>query len=244
MDEAVYAGMAAVQDSHWWYRGRRAVLEAVIARLDLPAGARILEAGCGPGGNLAMLARFGEVSAFEPHAPSRALSAARGCAEVRAGALPHDIPFPGRFDLVCAFDVIEHVADDVATLVALGNRLAEGGRLLVTVPAGPWMWSAHDERHHHYRRYTRRSLAAALRAAGFDKLRLSGLNSHLFPLIAAVRGFQKLTGIDARAEETMPGPAANRLLERIFRAEAPIVARIGYPFGVSLLAVAARGGAT
>ena len=240
MDEAVYAGMAAVQDRHWWYRGRRAVVAAVIARLGLPANAQILEAGCGPGGNLEMLSGFGRVCAFEPHGPSRAVCAARGFARVLAGSLPDQIPFAERFDLVCAFDVVEHVEDDVAALSALGDRLAPGGRLLLTVPAGPWMWSAHDERHHHYRRYTRRALAVSLLRAGFGTFRLTGINSHLWPVVAAIRGFQKLTRTDVNAEDAIPGPLANALLERLFRAEAPIAARFGYPIGVSLLAVASR----
>lgn len=241
MDEAVYREMADVQTAHWWYRGRRHILATVIESLKLPASARILEAGCGPGGNLPMLASFGTVSAFEPHDGARETATAKGVATVLPGTLPDGIPFPEAFDLVCAFDVVEHVEDDVSAVRAMGAKLAPGGRLLLTVPAHPWMWSEHDVRNHHHRRYTRDTLARVLQDAGLAIDKLTAFNAHLFPLVAGTRFLQNSLRLGAKAEETIPSPAMNSLLERIFAAEAPRVARGGYPTGVSLLAVASAG---
>jgi SAM-dependent methyltransferase len=241
MDEAVYREMADVQSAHWWYRGRRHILATVIESLKLPQAPRILEAGCGPGGNLPMLATFGTVSAFEPHDGARGTANAKAVATVRSGTLPDGIPFPENFDLVCAFDVIEHVEDDVSAVRALGAKLAPGGRLLLTVPAHPWMWSEHDVRNHHHRRYTRDTLAQLLGDAGLTIDKLTAFNSHLFPLVAGTRILQNSLGLGAKAEEAVPGPAMNSLLEKIFAAEAPRVAAAGYSTGVSLLAVASTG---
>lgn len=241
MDEAVYREMADVQTAHWWYRGRRHILATVIESLKLPASADILEAGCGPGGNLPMLARFGTVSAFEPHDGARETATAKAVATVLPGTLPDGIPFAEAFDLVCAFDVVEHVEDDVSAVRAMGAKLAAGGRLLLTVPAHPWMWSEHDVRNHHHRRYTRDTLAQLLRDAGLTIDKLTAFNSHLFPLVAGTRFLQNSLGLGAKAEESIPSPAMNNLLEKIFAAEASRVARSGYPTGVSLLAVASAG---
>jgi SAM-dependent methyltransferase len=241
MDEAVYREMADVQSAHWWYRGRRHILATVIESLKLPAGAQILEAGCGPGGNLPMLARFGTVSAFEPHDGARDAANAKAVATVLSGTLPDGIPFPQPFDLVCAFDVVEHVEDDVSAVRALGAKLGAGGRLLLTVPAHPWLWSEHDVRNHHHRRYTRETLEKLIGDAGLRLEKLTAFNSHLFPLVAATRVIQNSLGLGAKAEEAMPSPAMNSMLEKIFAAEAPRVAGGGYGTGVSLLAVATAG---
>jgi SAM-dependent methyltransferase len=241
MDEAVYREMADVQLEHWWYRGRRHILATVIESLDLPANPQLLEAGCGPGGNLPMLARFGQVFAFEPHDGARETAIAKAAATVRSGTLPDGIPFDQLFDLVCAFDVVEHVEDDVSAIRALGHKLAPGGRLLLTVPAHPWLWSEHDVRNHHFRRYTRDTLEAAILGAGLRIDKLSAFNARLFPLVAATRFVQTSLRLGAKAEEVMPSPQVNGMLERIFAAEAPRVAGPGYSNGVSLLAVASAG---
>lgn len=241
MDEAVYREMADVQSMHWWYRGRRHILATVIESLKLPAAAQILEAGCGPGGNLPMLAKFGTVSAFEPHDGARDTATAKGVATVLSGTLPDGIPFPQAFDLVCAFDVVEHVEADVAAVKALGAKLAAGGRVLLTVPAHPWLWSEHDVRNHHHRRYTRETLAKLIADAGLRIDKLTAFNAHLFPLVAATRAIQNSLGLGAKAEEAIPSPAMNGLLEKIFAAEAGRVAGSGYGTGVSLLAVASAG---
>lgn len=188
-----------------------------------------------------MLAGFGTVCAFEPHDGARAFANAKGVATVRDGLLPDGIPFDQLFDLVCAFDVVEHVEDDLGALRALGAKLAPGGRLLLTVPANPWLWSEHDERNHHFRRYTRETLAETIEAAGLKMEKLTAFNSRLFPLISTVRFVQNALKMGAKAEESMPSPRVNALLEKIFASEASRVARNGYANGVSLLAVASAG---
>ena len=119
MDRATYDRMRVLQEGHWWFKGRRAILSGLIEDLQLPKDARILEAGCGPGGNLGMLSAFGQVTGMEPDEASRAYASEHAGVAVEGGALPGPLPFPpASFDLVCAFDVIEHV-DPTLTLRGL-----------------------------------------------------------------------------------------------------------------------------
>ena len=113
MERVIYERIQALEQDHWWFAGRRAILERLIGDLGLPADARILEAGCGAGGNLRLLSRFGTVRAMEPDEPSRRYVAEHWGVQVDHGLLPDGLPYPPQsFDAVACFDVIEHVDDD------------------------------------------------------------------------------------------------------------------------------------
>ncbi len=170
------------EDAHWWYRGRRTVLEQVISGLRLPARARILDAGCGSGRNMVELARHGSVTGVELSDTSVEIARGRGVGEVIAGSVL-EMPFAAdSFDLAVCLDVIEHLDDDHAALTELRRVIAPGGSLLVTVPAYPWLWSGHDVINHHRRRYTRRSLQRAAEQAGWEQVRTTYFNSLLLPV--------------------------------------------------------------
>lgn len=241
MDEQAYARMAEVAGRHWWFVGRRAIVAQELRRLGLPPGSRILEAGCGPGANLAMLARFGQVSAFEPYEGALALAQGLGLADVRPGTLPGDIPFAaGSFDAVLALDVLEHVDDDVGSAAALAALLKPGGALVVTVPAFPFLWSAHDEMLHHRRRYRRAELLGRIGAAGLHVVRATYFNTLLFPAVAGVRLARRLVTLPVATDDALPPPWLNALLGGIFSLERRWLAAAPLPLGVSLLAVARR----
>ena len=244
MQRDVYERLDQIEDRHWWFVARRAVLTEVLRRFGNLAGtSQILEAGCGTGGNLAMLSSFGDLVAFEPDEEARELAAGKHTCEILEGYLPQGIPYDDkRFDLIAAFDVIEHVEHDIESLGALRQRLKPGGRLIMTVPALPWLWSAHDEHHHHFRRYTRDGLQDALQQAGFRSVELTYYNTLLFPLVAGVRAIKKLFNLAETSDDHLPPAPVNAILRMIFASERFLVGRVPLPIGVSLLAVAESDG--
>ncbi|MBW4709218.1 class I SAM-dependent methyltransferase [Roseobacter sp. YSTF-M11] len=238
MDRAVFDRMAEQEEEHWWFAARRKILATVISRLlTLPRNARILEAGCGTGGNLGMLSQFGQVRAFELDTVARRTAEAKSGVAVTEGALPDAVPFTAeQFDLVALFDVLEHVEDDAGALAALAARLAPGGRIVMTVPAFPWLWSRHDERHHHFRRYTRAHLAQVTAAAGLRMEHGFYFNTALFPVAVLARAIKALLGVN-RADDTLPARPVNAVLRTVFGAERHLVGRMAMPVGLSLCAV-------
>ena len=241
MDRAVFDRMAELDQDHWWFIARRRILASVIERIvKPPKKARVLEVGCGTGHNLAMLGKYGVLEACELDDCARALAAKRLGREIKRARLPDLSMFErSRYDVVALLDVLEHVPDDVASLKAILKRLKPGGALVVTVPANPWMWSAHDVAHHHFRRYSRRELQRVVREAGFEVQLLSFFNTLLFPLVAAARAVGKVTRKES-ADDSLPSAPANAVLEKIFGLEAGMVGRMPMPFGVSLVAVLRR----
>ena len=239
MERIVYDRMAELDERHWWYRARREILGDLIERkIALPRDARILEVGCGTGHNLPMLKRFGRVDAIEVDAAARAMASKRLGHAVMDSPLP---ALPGisdrSYDLIAILDVIEHIDEDLRGLKSLSDKLKPGGRILITVPAFPWMWSAHDVVNHHKRRYTRRTLRKLVEGAGLKLEMMSWFNSLLFPLAAAARLAGRITGKEESDDKLPPAPV-NALFETIFRLERYAVGRLPFPPGVSLVAIA------
>jgi SAM-dependent methyltransferase len=238
MERIVYDRMAELDTRHWWYRARRDILATLIRRkIRLPADARILEIGCGTGHNLEMLAGFGRADGIEID------SAARALASERLGRTIGDAPLPqltgvedGAYDLVAILDVLEHVEEDRAALQSIARKLRPGGRILITVPAHPWMWSAHDEVNHHKRRYTRKTLRKVVEEAGLKLDMLSWFNSLLFPLAAAARLAGRVRG-KQDSDDKMPARPLNAAFRAIFGLERYALGRLPLPPGVSLVAI-------
>jgi SAM-dependent methyltransferase len=241
MEVAAYQSLRDEQDRHWWFVGRRRIVAQLIKRfVPLPSKARVLEAGCGYGGNLEMLGELGEVQAFEFDDDARAHAASLLRQSVAFGRLPDAIGFEHeRFDLIAMLDVLEHIDDDVGSLRTLLDRLAPGGSLLLTVPAVPWLWSHHDVLHHHKRRYTRAVLAQRLHEAGYEITGIGYFNSLLFPLALAQRLFARLLG-GGETDHAAPAEPVNSILATIFSFEGALLGRIRFPIGLSLFAVARK----
>ena len=236
--------MLDADEHHWWYRGRRKVIRAELDRLGLALDARILDAGCGSGRTLQELVAYGVVSGIELSEQAAEVARARGLGDVRVGRL-EQLPWPdASFDLITCLDVIEHTPDDRATLAELGRVCRPGGRLLVTVPAYPSLWSAHDEANHHYRRYSRPSLRAVATAGGWEIVRVTSFNSVLLAPAAAVRiAARRRGGADgSNTNDLELGPQwLNAALEWPLSMEAGWLRRgRTLPFGLSLLAVLRR----
>lgn len=241
MRRTEFEAMLELDERHWWYRGRRRVLSAVLDGLELPPPheARMLDSGCGSGRTLDLLGGYGAAvgSELNPLGVEAARRRGHDVREAAVEALPYE---DGGFDLVTCLDVIEHTDDDVRSLRELRRITRPKGRLVVTVPAHPRLWSRHDVVNGHRRRYTRRSLRTAAEAAGWRVDRMTGFNVVYLPAAALVRIARR--GVpdqdDQASELALTPPALNGILELPLRLEATLVRRgMDLPTGLSLLAV-------
>jgi SAM-dependent methyltransferase len=231
--------MRELEDEHWWFVARRKIIESLLRSLKLPEDSNILEIGCGTGGNLGMLGGFGGVTGVELDTVAAKLARERDQAVVLEGGLPDSLPdFATDYDLIGLFDVIEHVEDDGASLDALRGLLKPRGRIVLTVPAFPFLWSQHDEENHHFRRYRRRDLENLVAMRGMKLEYASYFNFWLFPPVAAMRLIRKVIRYEESWKDMRkPADWLNRLLESVFASERYMIGNLRLPFGVSLIAV-------
>jgi SAM-dependent methyltransferase len=246
MQQHTYRIMREVEDSHWWFAGRRRILESFVARiiddLDLPVSARprILGVGCGTGANLEMLARFGDAEGVDVSEDALAFCRARGLNDVRHGAA-ESLPYADEtFDLVTALDVVEHLDDDLAGLREMRRVLKPSGRALLFVPAFMWLWGVQDDVSHHRRRYTLPDLRARVEAAGLTVERGTYANLTFFAPILLGRLAMRALALRPASENNVNVSALNGVLGRLFGAEAHWLRRFNFPFGVSAICVARK----
>jgi SAM-dependent methyltransferase len=234
VDSALYDRFFDTEDRHWWFVGRRRLVTDLMSRVQVRG--RILDLGCGTGGVLQHLGAFGDALGLDP-APEAAQYCQRRAVPMVVGS-GMDLPFAdASFDAVLALDVIEHVPDDVALLREAQRILRPGGVLVVTVPALPWLWSAHDDVNHHYRRYTLTSLRRSLQEGGFRPRRISYYNAVLLPLAITRKFINRFGGNDEHHLEDLPAPL-NATLRGILWAEGRVIRRRRLPVGASLIAAA------
>jgi SAM-dependent methyltransferase len=235
--------LASLEAGNFWFRARNELL-LWSAEQFLGNARSFLEVGCGTGFVLqALHKRFPDLglTGSELFIEGLGFAAKRlpGVNLIQMDAL--NIPFRGHFDAIGAFDVIEHIADDRRALQEFHKALAPGGRLFLTVPQHPWLWSVNDEHAHHQRRYARQELCSKVRDAGFAIRRTTSFVSLLLPLMAMSRRKRDMQAQFDPLEEFRIAPWKQRILERIMHAERLSI-RIGlrFPMGGSLLLVAER----
>jgi SAM-dependent methyltransferase len=252
MDAFAYEQFRRFEEDHWWFRGRRTVYLGLLRHhLGGARPRRVLDLGCGVGGFLPGLAELGQrVLPADLDRQSLAHCRARGfpLGVVADGyALPYR---DGSFDLVCLFDALEHIPDEHRALVEVARVLAPGGRVILSVPAYPFLFANNDRVARHQRRYTRGSLARALTGAGFALERNTHTNVFLFPVILpavlALKAKERLLRQppdERRSNLTFPLPRAlHGLLARVFGAELVFTRRFDWPTGHSILAIARKDG--
>jgi 2-polyprenyl-3-methyl-5-hydroxy-6-metoxy-1,4-benzoquinol methylase len=241
MDRDAYQRMAELEDIHWWYVARRKIIATLLKRAISERPVKhVLDAGCGSGGNFTMLSKFGDVEAFEFDDKARQVAEERLGKSIPKAILPNDLPvFKQKFDIITCLDVIEHIEDDVGALEQLSTLLSSQGLILVTVPAIPSLWSHHDVMNHHFRRYTRTSLVAAVANAGLTPVDLGYFNAFLLPLVIARRVASNLLRKNIE-DDRLPTPIVNSILKQIFSLERFVIDRATLPIGLSLYTILKR----
>jgi SAM-dependent methyltransferase len=238
-----FASLARLEDRYWWHQTRYRAALAAIERAGVAREQAIGDVGCGTGGFLRFLrARgFERISGFDM-SPVALAGAAESGAAVHSVDLESTFTLAGApFDALVALDVVEHLADDLAFLRAAAAALRPGGLLFVTVPAFPHLFSRWDERLHHYRRYTRHSLAAVARAAGFAPLHTSYLFAVAYPAALLRRWFGWHDGRESCEFPPVSAPA-QRLLTWLGRTEVALPPALRAPFGTSVTLLARKPG--
>ena len=245
MDATEQERMGSMEESYWWHVGRRYIIRRFIEHFIGPKGSlRILDLGCGTGRNLELLAQFGDTVGVEPEGPGLEQCRERGLGEdvVKAGTAT-SIPFPdASFDLVTAFDVLEHLDDDKEGLAEIRRVLKPAGQLLMTVPAYRFLWSVHDEALGHRRRYVASEVHSLLNTSGFVVIRRSYAISFALPGIMAFRIAQGLlpTMAEGGASYVEVPERTNKLLTNLLKLEGRMMGAIDLPFGASIIALARR----
>jgi SAM-dependent methyltransferase len=246
LETPLYDEMFRLEGTHWWFAGRREVLFALLRlylkklrpAVDRPA---VCDMGTGCGTNLVELSKEYDVVGMEASDDAIRFCRGRGV-NVEKGQLPASIPFsPGSFDAVLLLDVLEHVEQDQEALNNASWLLKDGGFILATVPACPWLWTKRDDFHGHQRRYTRTSFRELIFGAKLRIILLTYYNTILFPPAAMTRVARKITGRDRYGPDlSMPWQPLNSLLTRTFAFERFMLPRVALPFGLSLLCVAQK----
>lgn len=244
MQQHTYAIMDEVEGSHWWFVGRRAILESFLHEIQSRLTAHrspltILDVGCGTGANLEMLSQYGEAEGVDVSDDAlefcrrKGLKVQKGLAET----LPYD---DESFDLTTALDVVEHLDNDVAGLKEMFRVTKRGGYSLIFVPAFMWLWGVQDDISNHRIRYTKSQIVERLQRAGYEIERATYANFTFFAPILGGRVLMKLTGIKPASENNINISALNGVFGKLFSAERFLLSKFNFPFGVSIVVVASK----
>jgi ubiquinone/menaquinone biosynthesis C-methylase UbiE len=268
MQQHTYAIMDRVEDSHWWFVGRRAILETFLKEIATRSGSatsepqrrrdtelnsssrlgvyavedsplRILDVGCGTGANLEMLAQFGNAEGVD--VSDDALEFCRGKGLTVQKGLAETLPYADEtFDVTTALDVVEHLDDDVAGLKEMFRVTKTGGYSLIFVPAFMWLWGVQDDISHHRIRYTKSQIVERLKQADYEIERATYANWTFFAPILAGRTLMRVTGIKPESENNVNVSALNGVFGRLFSSERFWLKNFNFPFGVSIVVVARK----
>lgn len=241
MKAEVYVAEARVNDTHWWFEGRRRLFSRIIRQLNPQPSWRVLEVGAGTGANLPVLGALGlrRVVACDIALETRQYHPSSIATFARADAAR--LPFQsGSMDLILAADVIEHLDDDRAALKEFERVLRPGGYLLLTVPAFASLWGPQDIVAHHRRRYRRLPLLHIVRDADMRIVSCFHFNYLLFVPIWAARRLLTTLRVPVNSENEINTRWANALLRRLFFADVDSAPVLKPRFGVSLCVVAAK----
>ena len=245
MKKSEYARLAEFEQDYWWHQGRLEIIRTYLKRTSgNSSNLTILNVGCGTGGTIDMLEKFGKVDNVDISDEAIAFMNRLGYGNTtKVDGI--DLPFGDKtYDIVGAFDVLEHIEDHKGALSEWKRVLKDDGAIVVTVPAYQWLWSDHDTSMHHWRRYTVKSLTAVAAEAGFRAERTSYAISFSLPLVAGFRLGRKILHRRADPEASLvPVPqAVNKLFTTLLKMEAKLHDTVSLPAGTSIITILRKNG--
>ncbi len=244
MQQHTYAIMDEVEGSHWWFVGRRAILESFLkpicsSLITRHSSLRILDVGCGTGANIEMLSQYGESEGVDVSDDALEFCRRKGL-KVQKG-LAETLPYEDEsFELTTALDVVEHLDDDIAGLKEMFRVTKRGGYSLIFVPAFMWLWGVQDDISNHRIRYTKKQIVDRLETAGYTVERATYANWTFFAPILAGRTIMKLTGIKPESENNITISGLNGVFGKLFGSERFWLKHFNFPLGVSIVVVAKK----
>lgn len=245
MDRSAYQQHLDVDRSHFWRVAKRELLRDLLTEIGPPERQlRLLDIGGASSLYPAVLAEWGSVTVVEPDGECVETARAVLGTDIRQGSLPDDLGVEGPFDVISMLDVLEHIENDQQALEVVRSLLAPDGRLILTVPALPVLYSDHDRALHHFRRYTRRTLTEAIDGAGLRVRRVGYWTSLLLPLLVAQRSVSKARSAlrpnrNPEYSVKLPGKTLNSILGAAMTMERHLLRSMRMPIGSSLFAIAA-----
>ncbi|MHB8780429.1 MAG: class I SAM-dependent methyltransferase [Candidatus Geothermincolia bacterium] len=230
------------EEGHWWFRGRRMILATLLSGMCLPPDSRILDVGCGTGGNLVFLESYGRVEGCDASEEAIRFCHQRGFNEAFQSSI-YELPEQdATYDLVTSFDVIEHLRLDLPAFQELARVTRPGGHVLVTLPASRGLYSSFDCIAGHLRRYLNGEVEELLRRSGLEPVRVSRYCSLMHPVTLYYRWLGTLVGGPSRHSDGMEPrfQGTHELMVALFKIEDRLLRRWDLPFGSSLFALARK----
>lgn len=241
-----YQKMAQLEETYWWFRGRRNIIKAILKKyLPIKKGLRILDYGSGTGGTLSILKEFGTVTGADISSEAIKYSIQKDKSEIHLIQPNQSLPFiENSFDLITTLDVLEHIENDENMLLLIKKYLKPTGFILISVPAYQFLWSEHDEALEHFRRYTASGLIKKITTAGFQPVYKTYAITFAFPIIVAYRLLKKTVKKILRQKNApttsyviLP-KSLNNFFTTLLKAEAFIIKNFSFPFGSSIFILA------
>ena len=239
VEKSEYARLAEYEQSYWWHQGRLEIIQTYMKHVSRNRPSpTILNVGCGTGGTIGILEKFGTVDNVDTSDDAISFTKKLGYSRI---VKVDDISLPfedGAYDIVGAFDVLEHIEDHKSALSEWRRVLKDDGAIVITVPAYQWLWSGHDVTMHHRRRYTMKSLIALAAEADLRPERKSYAIGFSLPLVAGFRFASKIIGrADSKASFVPVPRAINKLFTALLKAEAKLHDTVSLPAGSSLITI-------
>lgn len=240
MNKAEYATMAEREQTYWWHLGRLRIIQSYVQRaLGGEKEAAILNIGCGTGGTIDMLESFGKTDNVDISDDAIGFMKKRGYKRITKVS-DIKLPFKAKtYDMVGAFDVLEHIDDQVEALKEWRRVLKDDGAIIITVPAYQWLWSDHDVSLHHKRRYTTKRLTEAAQEAGLKPEKKSYAIIFSLPLIVGFRFLNKILRHNTDSETSYVDIPIwiNSFFAKLLYGEAKLHKAISFPVGTSVIAI-------
>jgi 2-polyprenyl-3-methyl-5-hydroxy-6-metoxy-1,4-benzoquinol methylase len=247
IDRDIFAAFASAEQTHWWFAARRSILRRMVdaMRPSARGRGRVLDIGCGVASTLTAFHPDYSCVGYDLSGDAIEFARVRHAEfELHVGSSSDAAKSVGAADVVLLNDVIEHVPDDRAMLAEVVHAMRPGALLVITVPADMKLWSPHDEKMGHYRRYDEAMLARSVEGMALEQVMVSHFMSRLYPIVRAVRAVSRRRGRAAGVsgiDLSYPPRPVNALLREIFAGEGDRLLRVlrgdarPYSHGVSLL---------